>query len=180
MVGVRWLQRGAVLITLLATVVLGIGPLGALAQGADDLAALRGQVSQLYSQGKYAEALPIAERYVALARQGHGEAHEEFAAAIGWMGDVVVAQGRYAEAEPLYQRALGIWEKALGPDHTYVGTSLNNLAGLYHAQGRDAEAERLYRRGLIILDEGTGTRPPRCRHGAEQPSRAVSHPTPLR
>ena len=86
--GVRWLQCRVAVIALLATLVLGIGTVGAQAQGADDLAALHGQVSQLYSQGKYAEALPIAERYVALARQRHGDAHTEFATAIAWMGYV--------------------------------------------------------------------------------------------
>ncbi len=35
----------------------------------DDLAALRSRVSQLHAQGKYAEAIPIAERYVAAARK---------------------------------------------------------------------------------------------------------------
>ena len=40
---------------------------GAQAQGANELAALRGQVVSLHSQGKYFEALAIAERYVALA-----------------------------------------------------------------------------------------------------------------
>jgi hypothetical protein len=56
-------------IALLATPALGIGPVRAQAQGADDLAALRGQVNRLYSQGKYAEAIPIAERYIVLAKQ---------------------------------------------------------------------------------------------------------------
>jgi hypothetical protein len=51
------------------------------AQGSDDLARLRDEVSRLYGQGRFAEALPIAERYVALAQQKHGEEHAEFASA---------------------------------------------------------------------------------------------------
>src|SRR5688500_16444719 len=103
----RWLRRGAALIVL-ATLVATAGSMMAQAQGADDLAALRGQVSRLHSQGKYAEALPLAERYVALARQRHGEEHTEFATANAWLASVYRAQGRNAEAEPLYKRALAI------------------------------------------------------------------------
>ena len=132
--GVRWLQCRVAVIGLLTTLVVGIGTVGAQTQGVDDLAVLRGQVSQLYSQGKYAEALTIAEPYVNLARQRDGDAHIEFATAIAWMGSVLIAQGRYAEAEPLYRRALDIREKALGPEHPSFGTSLNNLAGLYRAR----------------------------------------------
>jgi hypothetical protein len=74
------------------------------AQEADELASLRTQIRQLYSQGKYAEAAPIVERYVALALQKHGNDHTEYAAAIGWLAYVYQAQGRLPEAEPLYKR----------------------------------------------------------------------------
>jgi len=67
--------------------VVGVG-LGAQAQAVDVLADLYGQVSRLYSQGKYAEAVPIAERYVASARQKHGEEHTEYATAIAWLAYV--------------------------------------------------------------------------------------------
>src|SRR5262245_24006301 len=87
------------------------------AQATDDLDALHGQVSRLDGQGKYAEATPIAQRYVALARQKHGEEHMEFAVAIAWLAALYERQGRYAEAEPLFKRSLAIAEKALGPDH---------------------------------------------------------------
>ena len=77
----RWLRCCATLL-----LIIGVS-LSSQAQGADDLAALRGQVSQLYSEGKYVEAIPVAERYVALARQKHGEEHTEFAAAIAWLAN---------------------------------------------------------------------------------------------
>jgi hypothetical protein len=78
---VRWM-RGALVLTGLIVLLVRIECIGAQAQGADDLAALRSQVSQLHGQGKYTEATPIAERYVALARQKHGQDHMEYAAAI--------------------------------------------------------------------------------------------------
>jgi tetratricopeptide (TPR) repeat protein len=62
---------------------------------------LSGQVHQLYGEGKYAEAIPLAERYVVLARERNGEERTEFATAIGWLGVAYYSQGRYREAEPL-------------------------------------------------------------------------------
>jgi hypothetical protein len=44
----------------------GAGPENA--QNANDLADLSRRVNELFDQGKYALAVPIAERYVALAR----------------------------------------------------------------------------------------------------------------
>ena len=97
--------RFAVVFTVLAALEAAIGSMALRAQGEDDLTALHAQVSQLHGQGKYAEAVPLAERYVALARQKHGEEHMEFAGANAWLAFVYQAQGRYAEAEPLYKRA---------------------------------------------------------------------------
>jgi tetratricopeptide (TPR) repeat protein len=125
-------------------------PREARAQGVDELASLRTQVSQLYSRGKYAQVALIAERYATLAHQKHGDNHTEYATAIGWLAYVYKAQGRYAEAEPFYKRALAIREKTLGPGHPDVATTLNNLGELHRAQGRYAEAEPLYKRALAI------------------------------
>jgi tetratricopeptide (TPR) repeat protein len=140
-----------------------VGPLGIIgavptrAQSGDRLAALRAQVSRLYTQGKYAEAISVAQHYVALARQKHGQNHTEFATAISWLAYVYNGQGRYAEAESLYKRSLAITEKSLGPDHPDVGTSLTTLAEFYREQRRYSEAEPLYRRLLTIRERALGS-----------------------
>jgi len=108
----RWLQRWVAPIVLATLFLVIAAPMQMRAQGTDDLAPLREQVRQLRGQGKYTEAIPIAERYVALARNKHGENHAVFALAISWLASVYKDQGRYAEAEPLYKRALAIDEMA--------------------------------------------------------------------
>jgi hypothetical protein len=70
------------------------------AQGAAELASLRTQVGQLYNRRRFAEAAPIAERYVVLARQAW-RYPTEHAAAIPWLANVCRGQGRYPEAELL-------------------------------------------------------------------------------
>jgi tetratricopeptide (TPR) repeat protein len=143
-------------LALVATVMLPVGTVPAVAQDADDPAALQRQVSRLHGQGKYGEAVPLAKRYVVVARQKHGEEHAEFATAIAWLANVYRAQGRLAEAEPLLKRALAIREKALAPDHPWIGASLNSLADLYRTLGRHAEAEPLYKRSLTVTENALG------------------------
>src|SRR5215831_1563167 len=149
---VQWLVARLVLVALLATV----GPIHARGQNGDQLTDLRAQVSRLYEQGKYADALTVAERYVDLAHQKQGQDHTEYPTAISWLAYVYKAQGRYPEAESLFKLALAIREKALGPDHSAVGASLNNLASLYRVQGRYPEAEPLHKRDLAITEKALG------------------------
>ena len=128
------------------------------------------------AQGRYAEAEPLYKRALAIREKALGPDHPDVGTSLNNLAVLYQAQGRYAEAEPLYKRALAIREKALGPDHPDVGTSLNNLAVLYQQPGP-------LRRGRAALQararhprEGAGARPPRCRHLAQQPGRAVSTP----
>jgi tetratricopeptide (TPR) repeat protein len=154
----RWVSK-AVLLIGLAT--LAAAPGEARAQSANDLDDLRVLVKQLHDEGKYTTAIPIAERYVSLARQKFSEDSTEYALAISWLASVYQAQGRTAEAEPLYKRALAVREKARGPEHPDVATDLNNLARLYRAQGRYSEAEPLYKRALAIREKVDPDGPPR-------------------
>jgi tetratricopeptide (TPR) repeat protein len=128
----------------------------ATAESSVDVGALNRQIQQLYRAGKYTEAVPLAERSVALVRKRYGEQRAEFATAIAWLGILYDAQGRYPEAELVYNRALAIREKAQGPNHPHVAITLNNLALLYSNQGRYAEAEKLYNRALAIIGTAPG------------------------
>jgi tetratricopeptide (TPR) repeat protein/CHAT domain-containing protein len=121
-----------------------------------DLDELNRKIQKLTRTGNFKEAEATAERYVAVARERHGEGHPKYATAVSSLGGTLKNQGRYAEAEPLFKRALAIDEKALGSDHTDVGRDFNNLALLYKTQGRYAEAEPLYNRALAISENAFG------------------------
>jgi hypothetical protein len=87
----QWLRRtGSLIFTI--TVVLGLGPLHAQRHDADEFTLLRGEVRQLYSEGNYTDAIPHAERYVAIARVRYGKEHREFETAISWLASVYYAQ----------------------------------------------------------------------------------------
>jgi CHAT domain-containing protein/Tfp pilus assembly protein PilF len=149
----RHTARQCLLAITMLLAVSGFAP--ALAQP-DDLAALNRQIGQLYHDGKYDEAIPLAQRLVELTGTRFGKESRAHANALGELGDLYREKGRYAEAEPLYQSVRSKLEKALSPDHREVGQSLNRLALLYWAQGRYAEAEPLYKRALAIDEKALG------------------------
>jgi tetratricopeptide (TPR) repeat protein len=122
----------------------------------DKATALNQQVVELYQQGRYAEAIPIAERVLAIREKALGPDHPAVAQSLYNLAALYDSLGDYAKAEPLIKRSLVIREKALGPNHPDVARSLNNLAVLYNALGDYAKAEPLYKRSLAILEKTYG------------------------
>ncbi|MFA4909591.1 MAG: tetratricopeptide repeat protein [Desulfobacteria bacterium] len=114
---------------------------------------LNGEVIRLYQQGRYAEAIPIAERFHAIREKVLGPDHPDVAESLNNLALLYYTTGAYNKAEPLYRRSLAIYEKVLGADHTDVALSLNNLAELYRAMGSYDKAEPLYKRSLAIKEK---------------------------
>ena len=150
-----WIWKRAALIIMLAALGSG-GSATSRAQGAAELGALHTQVKKLYEEGKYADALMIARRSLALAEKLYGPDHQDVAASLDDTASLYDKQGRYADAEPLYKRSLAIREKAWGPDHPDVGSSLDNLGMLYYRQGRYSAAEALIKRSLANREKARG------------------------
>ena len=113
------------------------------------------QVVQLYQQGRYEEAIAVAQQVLAIRESILGD-HPDTATSLNNLARLYQAMGRYGEAEPLFQRSLSIIETQLGADHPNTATSLNNLAALYDSQGRYSEAEPLYKRSLLIREQQLG------------------------
>jgi tetratricopeptide (TPR) repeat protein len=74
-------------------------------------------VIQLYGQGKYKEAVTVAEEALALAERGLGKEHPNTLTNVNNLALLYQAQGRYPEAEPLYKRAIEARERVLGKEH---------------------------------------------------------------
>ena len=121
---------------------------------------LNAQVNQLYQQGKFADAVPLAQESVRVAEATFGLVHPNVASSLNNLALLYDEQGHYADAEPLFKRALIIKEKAFGPDHPAVATLLNNLALLYKEQGRYADAEPLFKHALMIDEKALGPNHP--------------------
>ena len=152
----RILARAAAVRLALIAVTTACLWMGTARAQSEDPDILYRRVTELYQAGKYAEAMPLSERYAAAMKSRHGDEAPQYAVALTWLAALYRAQGRYAEAEPLYQRALAIDEKALGSNHPDVGLDLNLLAQLYRDQRRYSEAEPLFKRALAIHEKASG------------------------
>ena len=128
----------------------------ALAAAPDSPEVLNQTALKLAKAGKYAEAVPFAERYLAAMKSRYGEDHPKYAAALDSLGVPLKALGRNAEAEPLYKQALAIRERTLGPENIFTLVSINNLASLNSSQGRYGEAEPLDKRLLEVSERTLG------------------------
>jgi CHAT domain-containing protein/tetratricopeptide (TPR) repeat protein len=117
---------------------------------------LNQQVIKLYGQGKYREAIPIAQRSLAILEKALGADHPDVANSLNNLALLHKSQGNHLAAEPLFKRSLSILEKVLGADHPDVANSLNNLALLYKSQGNYPAAEPLYKRALAIREKALG------------------------
>jgi tetratricopeptide (TPR) repeat protein/CHAT domain-containing protein len=115
---------------------------------------------RLYTEGKYAEAVPLTERALVLREAVLGDAHPEVADCLDLLGRLHQQQGNHARAEPLHQRALAIREALLGKAHPDVATSLNNLARFYVDRGLYDRAEPLHERALAIQEAALGLNHP--------------------
>jgi len=141
---------------LIAAFVLAMGSPTPAAAQRDPTAALEAKVVELTHSGKYLEAIPLAQRVVAITEAARGPDHPDVARVLNRLALLYQIQGRYADVEPIYKRSLAIREKALGPDHPDVAWSLFYLASLCEQQGRYIDAEPLYKRSLAIREKTRG------------------------
>jgi len=128
----------------------------ASSEKANELVELNRRVQDLQQGGRYAEAIPPAQRAAELYEKDLGPEHPYVATALTTLARLYRANGEYAKAEPLFQRVLAVREQTLGPAHPDVATTLNDLALLYDATGDFAKAEPLYQRALAIRERAQG------------------------
>jgi tetratricopeptide (TPR) repeat protein len=113
----------------------------------------------LCTEGKSAEAEPLAKRALAIREQALGAEHPDVATSLETLGWLYAKQGQLGEAEPLLKRALAIYEKTLGPDHPHVARCCAKLAHACCAQGRNDEAESCCKQALVIYEKTPGADP---------------------
>jgi CHAT domain-containing protein len=118
------------------------------------------QVEQLDKQGKFAEAVPLAERSLSLREQQLGPRHPGVAASLKSLADLHGSLSEYGKAVPLLVRALDIQEKALGRSHLDVAASLKSLANMHRSLGGYKKAQPLLVRALGIRENALGRMDP--------------------
>ena len=89
-----------VIVMLLAAGLSSVGS-GQPAAQEESPAELNQRIPKLYQQGKYEEAIPLAEKLVVLTRRAKGEEDPDTATSLNNLAELYQAMGDYAKAEPL-------------------------------------------------------------------------------
>jgi tetratricopeptide (TPR) repeat protein len=126
----------------------------------DDPGLLNQQVLKLYQERKYQEAVPIAERLLAIRKRALGSEDPDTATSLNNLGALYVAMGDYPKAKPLLEQAFRIRKNALGSEHPDTVISLYNLARLYSKIGDYSQAESLHQQALQIRRNTLGSEHP--------------------
>lgn len=117
---------------------------------------LNEQISNLFDQGKYEEALPVAESICILAQTEFGIHHNEYAKALNNHGWLLQAGGNYNQARKKFEQALSIQEVFWGTTNPELAPVLNNLASLLAYQGDYSSALPLLQRSLELQETAYG------------------------
>src|SRR5262249_40555026 len=112
--------------------------------------ALNGQVVVLWQQGRSKEALPLAERALAIRLLLLGPRHVLVALSLLNLGAQHKPLGQHRRAEQLYRQALRLHEEVLGKRHPHYASNLNNLATLYMEMGDSSRARPLSEQALKL------------------------------
>jgi len=121
-----------------------------------EISRLNKQVTKLHNQGRFKEAVDIANRAVTLSRRNYGEQHSEYASCLSNLATLHVQMGDYSVAVPFFQQALEAYRQSVGEKHEGYATSLNNLAYTYEALRDYDKAESGYRQSIEISRETQG------------------------
>jgi tetratricopeptide (TPR) repeat protein len=108
--------------------------------------------------GRFAEALALHERALAIKREWFGNDHSETAFSIANLASVYLSLGRYADAKPLFMDAIRIFAAQLGEGHPNVAILHGNLGSVLANAGEHDAAEEAYARGLELLTASLGDR----------------------
>lgn len=114
------------------------------------------KIDRLQDEGKYADAVPIAEEAIKVAESSFGLTHVNVATSLDKLALLFFALNKYSEAETLARWALDVKEKSLDPDHPDVANSLLSVASYCRHSNKAAEAEPFLRRALIIKEKSLG------------------------
>lgn len=172
----RWARRGAIGLLLggmlggVSEVALGQAIGQAQTERTDEATLaeadrLEQQVIQFLQQGKYGEAVPLAQQVLDIRERILGDRHPAVATGLNNLAELYRLQGNHADAEPLYQEALEIYRQVLGDRHPNVAAILKNLADLNQDQGNYAIAESLYQQAIEISRQTLGDQHPQVATG---------------
>lgn len=114
------------------------------------------EIVQLYKAGKFDEALPKAERALALREKALGPDSAEVGRSLSNLATILMQLEKYDRALDAYQRALTILESKLGPDDPLTNQTREDLANVYYKKGDYKKAQALFEAALASREKSLG------------------------
>jgi len=118
------------------------------------------QIGQYYQQGRFEQALPLAEKALKIRTEILGEKHPDTLTSLMNLANIYQNSGRLEEALPLFEKGYRLKKELLGEKHPETLTILNSLAVIYQAIGRLDETLPLYENGYRLSKELLGEKHP--------------------
>lgn len=122
----------------------------------EEAARLNEEVRRLYGEGKYDEALPLAERVLKTRESILGPDHLLVATAEKNVGAIYNQQKKFELAEAHYRRALQSLEKDPRKNGAAAADAANQLAGIRFVRKDYDESEAYLKRAVELLAQGAG------------------------
>lgn len=122
----------------------------------EEASQLSQRVVNLYKEGKYDEALPLAKRALEIREKALGPEHDGVVSALINVGEIYSAKKKYGDAIPPLERALAIKGKQSPPDALAISALLSKLAYLYYRKGDNDKSETYYQRAIIAKEQALG------------------------
>jgi CHAT domain-containing protein/Tfp pilus assembly protein PilF len=118
---------------------------------------LLAKINKLNEQGKYAEAIPAAEKLLVIVEEEKGPDHQGVGVCLNVLGGLYNSFGDYEKAEVKLKRALEIYKKLGVTDSPLYATSLGVLAKVYMNKGEYRQAEPFVQEALKIREQSQGS-----------------------
>jgi len=149
--------RTLLAVATFAMLLLGSPSLARQAPESSEAESLAAAVDRLYREGRFDEAIVLAERSLSIQERELGPDHPGVVDAINNLALLYLTADDFPAAETLFKRVLVITTDALGPDDPAVATTLNNLGMLYWEQDDRERAVQYIGKALAIWEGALGT-----------------------
>ena len=120
---------------------------------ADPASRLDAETQKLYAERRYADAVPLVEKALALREKSLPPGDLKIANSVRDLAELRLMLGQLDRAEPLYERAVAMVEAALGKEELGLASLLNNLGVIRLEKGDLPRALVLFQRALAIREK---------------------------
>jgi len=116
---------------------------------------LAAEVVQLYKQGKFKEALPLAKRCLQIREKLFTPADDPLRTALYNLAELYMVLQKYDDAEPLYERLVKSYQES-APGDIRLAEVLQSLGTAKFLTGQHDNTERFFQRALEMTEKAYG------------------------